>query len=231
MRLLAVVHHRAAGILVVGRYRRRDPVDGEVVLLERQRIDLDLILLDQPAERHHIGNSGNLQEPRRDDPVLNLPQLDFVEAGGASRLVAVQFADRRGQRAERRLRAVRQFGVAQFLEHHLPGKVVIGAVGERELDDRKPVRWCATGGRSPGDAVESPLDRDRDLLLHLFRRVAGEDGNDDHLRVGDVGIRLDLELAERVDPQADQHQTKRDGDEAIGARRSAGVEQSWCVLS
>ena len=47
-----------------------------------------------------------------------------------------------------------------------------------------------------GHAVERALDGHGDLLLHLLGRAAGIERDDHRLGVGDVGIGLDLELAE-----------------------------------
>ena len=61
-RLLLVVEQRAAGVLVVGVDRLRDLADRQVVFRQRGRIDLDLVLLDQAAERRDVGDAGHLQQ-------------------------------------------------------------------------------------------------------------------------------------------------------------------------
>ena len=78
MRLLLVVDHGAAGVLVVGIHGLGDLADRELVLLERQRIDFDLVLLDQAAERRHVGDAGHLQKARRDHPILQLAKLHGI---------------------------------------------------------------------------------------------------------------------------------------------------------
>src|SRR5262249_49169158 len=146
-----------------------------------------------------------------------LTQLHVV-APVAFELVAVELADRRRERAEPRLRARWKLDLAQLLEHNLPGEVVVDAVLERQLDDREPV----DGPRAPGDdvgyAVTNPLDRDRDLLLHLLGGKPRQRRDHNDLRIGDVGVGFDLELPESPDPETDERDAQRDGDESLPQR-------------
>ena len=48
----------------------------------RQRLDVDLVLLDDAAERRDVGDAGNLQQPGLDDPVFDLTQLPLVWLNG-----------------------------------------------------------------------------------------------------------------------------------------------------
>ena len=53
------------------------------------------------------------------------------------------------------------------------------------------------------------FQRERHLPLDLFRGAAGEQRNDGHLRVGDIGKRLDRQLLEGKDAAADkQHRAE-----------------------
>ena len=74
-RLLAAADERAAGVAIVRFDRLRDLRDGQLVLLERERIDLDWYCLTEPAEGDDVRHAVHLREPRRDDPVLELAQL------------------------------------------------------------------------------------------------------------------------------------------------------------
>ena len=63
-------------------------------------------------------------------------EVALVEGvGGAFEDVAVELADPTDQGPEGRRDAGRDIGVAQLLEHHLPREVVVGGIGEGELDD------------------------------------------------------------------------------------------------
>ena len=79
-RLLTVVEQRAAGVLIVGSDRLRDLPDRQVVLVQRQRIDLDLVLLHQSAERRDVRDAGHLPEARLDHPVLSSRSCDVAVA-------------------------------------------------------------------------------------------------------------------------------------------------------
>src|SRR5262249_14413639 len=58
--LLAIVDHGAPGVPVIGADGLSDLVDGEVVLFQFQRVDLDLILFDQSAKRDNVRHSRHL---------------------------------------------------------------------------------------------------------------------------------------------------------------------------
>ena len=84
-RLLAAAHQRAARIAVVHLHRVGDLGDGELVLLEREGIHLDVVFLDDAAEGHDVGDALDLRQPRRDDPVLDLAEIHIVAAVGLAR--------------------------------------------------------------------------------------------------------------------------------------------------
>ena len=125
---------RAAGVPIVVLHGVRDLPDAEVVLIERAGIHLDLVLANEAAEGGDIGHPRDLEQPRRHDPVLDLAQLHRVVAGTCED-VAIELADPADQGAERRRDALGKISVAQLLEHDLPGEVIVGGVGERELDN------------------------------------------------------------------------------------------------
>ena len=68
--LLVGIELCAAGIAVVRTKRVVNLFHGEAEFLERVWRELDLILFDQPAEGHDVGDAGNLKKARADDPVL-----------------------------------------------------------------------------------------------------------------------------------------------------------------
>ena len=76
-------------------------------LFERERVDLNLVLLGETAEGHHIGNARHLQNPRSDHPILKLTQLDLVVFLRRFQAVPVKLPNGRGQGPKRWRRAVR----------------------------------------------------------------------------------------------------------------------------
>ena len=146
-RLLIVVQQRAARVLIVGAHRLRDLPDRQVVFVHRLRIDHHLVLLDQPAERRHVGDARHLPEARLDHPIFQVAQFD-VAVALAFHHVAVELADGRGQRAERRRHVVRQRGVAQFFEHHRRARNNRRSRRRRSTPPPRVRRWCASGARS-----------------------------------------------------------------------------------
>ena len=83
--LLPAAQQRSAGVLVVRADGVGDGLDGELVLVQRQRVDLDLVLLDQAAEGERVADAGHLKESGRDHPVLEFPQLHVVVARAGHR--------------------------------------------------------------------------------------------------------------------------------------------------
>ena len=75
---LALLQKAAAGVQVVGLDRRLDLLQRHVVLLQLGGIDQHLILLDVAAHDDHLGDAGQLQQPRPDHPVGGGPQVHPV---------------------------------------------------------------------------------------------------------------------------------------------------------
>ena len=222
-RLLAITDQRATGVAVVHLHGVRHVGDCQLVFLERQRIDLDLILLDQTAKDDDLRHPPDLRQAGRDDPVLQLAQRHVVVPVRLDD-VAVELADPRRQRPQRRGDAIRQRHIPKFLEDQLPGEVVVSAFAKRQLDDRQPEDRPGPPRNHLWDVVERSLDGDRDLLLDFLAGVAGMDRDDDHPGVGDVGIRFDLELLEGIDAEAGQSQAEDEREESVMkcVRKQAG---------
>ena len=82
----------------------------------------------------------------------------------------------------------------QALADALAREVDVGAVLEHDGDLRQPVARHRARVVEPRQARHRGLDRERDALLGLERRVAGRLRVDLHLHVGDVGNRVDREV-------------------------------------
>ena len=217
--LLVGIELCAAGIAVVRTERVVNLFHGEAEFLERGRGEFDLILFDEPAEGHDVGDAGNLEKARADDPVLQLAKLHVVEAA-AFQAEAVHFADRRGERGDVRHDALGEVGAAQTFEDYLAGEVIVGVVGKRDFDDGQAVNGARPARNHIGNAVERALDRDGDLLLHLLGRLAGHSGDHDDLGIRDIGVGFDLQLPEGIEAQADEGDRENDRDEALFERKS-----------
>ena len=97
---------------------------------------------------------------------------------------------------------------------------IIGAVVEGELHHRE----AEDGARAPRDdvgrAVESAFDRHGNLLLHLLGGAAVVLRDDHHLGVGNIGVRLDLELEKGPKARADQRESGEQGYKALPQGRT-----------
>ena len=112
----------------------------------------------------------------------------------------------------------------------MPGEVVVGAVGKRQLDDRQPEDRARPPRNHVRHVVERALDRNRDLLFDLLARVAGMDRDDDDAGVGDVGIGFNLELLEGPDAERDEAKRRGRASAADDAGRRGASRARWRVL-
>src|SRR5439155_1534534 len=104
-----------------------------VVAAQPAGIDGDLVLLDPTAPRHHVGHARDLPELALQHPVLKRLHLDERHRLGLER-VAINLADRAGQRPQPRLGVGWQLGPGDPPEHLLAGPAVVGAVGAEAVD-------------------------------------------------------------------------------------------------
>src|SRR6266508_42822 len=224
--LLSVVELRAAGVLIVGADGFGDPFDREAVFFQLERIDLDLELFDESAERRDVRDAGDLQQARDHDPVLNLAQLHRVFSAFvvcAFETVAVHLADARSERAERRRHPGRQHGVAQFFHDELPREIVVGRVGEGHFDYREAEDRARAARDHSRHVFERAFNRHGHLLLDLFGRMSGVERNHHGLSVGDVGVGLDPEVHEDVRPDPDKREAERDNEQPLSQREQQQI--------
>ena len=69
------LEHVPADVQIAVAHRRDDGAEGQVVLPKAIRIDVDLILLDVPADRGHFGHARHGVELVADEPVLKRAQF------------------------------------------------------------------------------------------------------------------------------------------------------------
>ena len=145
-------------------------------------------------------------------PVLELAQL-HGRVAVADQRVAVDLAGRGGERAERRLHALGDVHLRQALARLLAGEVEVGAVVEGEHDEGEAEEGEGVHAHEPGEPVHLLLDRERHLPLDLLRGVAGEEGDDLDLGVGQLGEGLDGQVPEGDRPgDGKGHREPEDGD-------------------
>ena len=72
---LPLLQKAAAGVEIVGFDRRLDLLQRDVVLLQLGGIDQHLILLAVAAHDDHLGDAGQLEQPRPDHPIGSRPQV------------------------------------------------------------------------------------------------------------------------------------------------------------
>ena len=112
----------------------------------------------------------------------------------------------------------------------LAREVDVGAVLEHDGDLRQPVARDRARVVEPRQARHRRLDRERDALLGLERRIAGRLRVDLHLHVGDVGNGVDRAGADscrRRTPRARRRRAAR----ASGAGRSERRDSRACAFS
>src|SRR5262249_7087304 len=95
-----------------------------------------------------------------------------------------------------------------------------GLVFEDQSNDGKAEKRKRAIVQNMRDAAHGELDRNRDLLLHFFRGVAGPLRDDLNARVGDVRIGLDREIREREDPPRGDRHAQAKGQNAVCERKA-----------
>ena len=206
-------HHSPADIAVAGADHFADPHQRNTVSLQLARVHDHLILLDKAADAGDFGNALGLGELVADEPVLRGAQFRQSVAG-AGHYILINPADPAGIRAKAGRNARRQAsgGGIQIFQHPRPRPVQISPVLENHIDEGRAEEGKAAHHLGAGHAQHRGTQRISDLILHHLRSLAGIVGVDDHLRVRQIGQRIERDVAHRINPashqenRADQHQ-------------------------
>ena len=187
-------------------------------------IGLNFVAPDRPAPAADVDDSRHRAEFALQHPVLQglqiVERVDLVTRRILGRVehVAVDFASRRFGRDLRsdaigqRLRDRRQ-PVDDLLPARLVG--VIAAVVPVHLEVAQAVERLAANRIQPGHAGEGDFQRDGDLAFDFFGRRTGELGEDfDDGRSG-IGVRLDVDVEERIHPDDRQRDREENDDERV----------------
>ncbi len=212
--LVAARDAAASGIGVVIVDGVDDIGDAEAVVLELPGIEIELVLGGEAAEVGVVDHARNRLQRRNHDPALDLRQFLQVFAVGLER-VAVDFAARTGHRVEPRRRPGRQHRLADAFVQALPHPVVFIAVAEQDGDQRQAKGAGGAHQQQPRRAVDLPLQRHRDQLLHLFGGQAGHLRGDLCGHVAQLGVGLDREGFPGVDAECTQQHGQNDDREAL----------------
>ena len=190
--LLAAGQHAAAAVGVVVHDGLLNLAQRQVVLEQTLGVDLEQELRSQAAEIAHGCHAWNLLQARDDHPLVQV--REFAQ-GMVFTLedIAVDLPRRGGQRIQLGDGVVREVHVSDAFAHALAGPVILRAVVEDQHDDRQAEGVAAAHHIQRRDAVERPLQRDRNLLLDLFGGQARDLGHHLDRGVGDVRIRIDGE--------------------------------------
>jgi hypothetical protein len=180
-----------------------DRRERDAVLRQHLRVDLDVSLVEPLAVDHHLRYAGHAQEAAPDLPVgdrrhVDQGQLvrrepDLHDPGGGGE----------GRHHERRARPGRQLGrdSGEALLDELPRAVEVGPALEVELDRGDLLDGVRAHLVEALDAVERVLDRNRDQLLDLDRRVPGRERLHLDDRRRELGKDVQRRVTRREEPE------------------------------
>ena len=234
--LAAVLDVPTARVGVVLGQRFEHLMQRQAIANQLLGVHQDLVLLHQSAEAVDVGHARHPAQDWPHDPILKGAQLHGVPPGALERvLVDLAEPSRDGSHLDVHARRQLFACLLESFKDQLAREVVVYVVLEHHGRDRKAeLRERPDLGESRQTA-HAHLDGVSHELLHLDRRHARGLGEDLDLNIRDIGKRVDRDLTDGVDAEADQRQTsendeqalpKGEGDEAIHAvtPRSAG---SW----
>ena len=99
-----------------------------------------------------------------------------------------------GQRRQLRLQARRQEHVLQLFQHLLAREIIVRAIAEGQRHDGQPRDRHRPQLGLARHAGHLPLNRQRDIALHLFRCLTGILGDDLDLHILHVGEGFDRQI-------------------------------------
>ena len=174
---------------------------------------IDIVLLDEAADAGDLGDAFRLRQRELQAPVLDGARVGEVQFLRHHR-VLVDPADAGGVRSDRRCHAGRQSrgGTVEEFEHARTRPVDVGPVFEDDVDERHPEEGKAAHHLRTRHGQHRRRQRIGDLILDHLRRLAGIFRVDDHLRVREIGDRVERQMNEGVDAggsrkaRAEQHQ-------------------------
>ena len=210
---------QAAADLVVRPPDRLDDVaERQPVAEERRRVDLDLVLLHEAADRGDLGHAVDARQPVAQVPVLERAQVgERVLPAAVDEGVLVYPPHTRRVGPEAGADALRQPAgdALHVLEDAAPRPVEVRAVLEHDVDERVAEHRFAADILDAWRGDHRRDDRVGDLVLHDVRAAPGPVGEDDHLHVREVWDRVERARAQRPDTEGRREEDKEEDDEAV----------------
>ena len=215
------LHHHRAHVGVRGLHGTHHLRHGETVGEHPRRIEVDLVLLLEPADGGDLGDAGYRREGVPQVPVLHAAQVG--ETQPPRRIlerVLVDPPEPRGIGPERRRDIRRQLAgdPAQVLEHAAARPVEVGPVLEDDVDERDAEERVAPHRRRARHLEHLGGDGIRDLVFDDARRLLVVLRLHDHLHVGEIGERLERCASEGPDAAGDRGRGGEDDQQRIRDR-------------
>ncbi len=210
------LEHVAADILIAVADRFDDGAERQVVRTKPGWVDVDLVLLDLPADRRHFSNARDGVELVLDEPVLDATQV-AQRVAVALDGVPEDVAHSRRVGSQRRRGALGHLGrdQAEALEDARAREVLVHVVLEHHVDHREAERGLRPDDAHTRQALEVDRERVADLILHLLRAVTGPAGEHDHLVVREIGNRIDRRGGGGPPSPRAEHHGEADDDDAV----------------
>ncbi len=181
-------------------------LDRHAVGEHRGRFEVDLVLLLEAADRRHLGHARHALQPVSQAPVLEaaqLPQVVLSAPVDQGVLVHPTHAGRvRSEFGAHPVGQARQ-DLAQVLERATASPVDVRAVLKDDVDVGESEVGEATNRLDLRGAEHGRHDWVGDLIFDHVR-AAVPARVDDHLRVGQIGDRVERHVAHAVDPDSDR---------------------------
>ena len=183
------------------------------------RIEIDLVLLDEPADRGHLRDSGSRLQTQLEIPVLQRAKLSEVVRIGLQG-VPEDVSNAGPLRSEARRHSFRQKArqVVETFEHARPGPVDIDVVLEDDVDEREAEHRLRPYSLEPGETLEVRRKRIGDLILDKLWRASGPIDVDDHLVVRKIGNRVEPRVADRLNSRNRQQRVGGKNDKSVADR-------------
>ena len=214
--------HACTDLRVGVTYRPCNVGDREPEAHESVRVDHDLVLPFESAERRHLGHPGHGLKGGAYGEILQRPEFREIEAtGGIGQDVLVDPSDTAGIGPQCRGDAGRQqlLHPTELLEHTRPRPVDVGALVEERVGETHAEHRVPTHGLHARCALERADQRVRDLVFDQIGTAAHPLRVDDDLRVGQIRQRVERRLADGVGGPQRQREDGREDDPLVADRQ------------
>jgi len=200
--------------------------DGDAVREQLHRVEVDLVLPLEAADRRHLGDSRHRLERVPQVPVLDRPQLAQV-VPVALQGVPVDVPHPRAVGPEDRDDSLGQAvaDLVQPLQHPAAGPIEVHRVLEDDVDHRRAEHRRRADGPHVRQSLEVRRQRVGHLVLDDLRRPSFPHRVDDDLVVGKVRDGVDGRAQQRPRPPEEDREGAQDRQEPVPqARRYDAVD-------